>query len=302
MRDMALRFHDVGKTYPGGKVALSDVSLELPSGRFVALIGPNGAGKSTFINLACGVLTPTQGTVEVCTDEPADIGWCSQTQMVDWYLSVRDNVLMGARFAGLGRREAQVATTAILSLLDMDGFADKKCDFLSGGQLQRVQIARAMVHDPRVLILDEPTVGLDVEVCDRLLGELRRRAAQGTTVIVSSHDLDFLERYCDDVLFISGGQVVAFEGKQDFLHRFASTDLVTVSYEGHLEEAALNRLREHVLSVDQASPLQVTMPRGHDLAQVLRVLTRHVNVIDVTRERQGLREAYLNLQHAERSA
>ncbi len=302
MSQVTVSLNQVEKTYTGGKVALSDVNLSLEAGRFVALIGPNGAGKSTFINLVCGVLQPTRGEVKLHTARHADIGWCSQMQMVDWYLSVRDNIAMGARFAGLSTGEAHAATNAILTLLDMDSFADKKCDFLSGGQLQRVQIARAMVHRPQVLILDEPTVGLDIEVCDRLLVELKARAHGGATVVVSSHDLDFLERFCDDILFINEGRVLAFEPKQAFMKRFAATDLITIEYAGDLGPEALEELHPLVLAMDDVRPLQVHLPRGQDLAALMKSLTRSVDIIDVQRTAQGLREAYLNIKTTEGAA
>ncbi|MGC4105173.1 MAG: ABC transporter ATP-binding protein [Thermomicrobiales bacterium] len=302
-----LRTRDLGKRYSATPDhtaerpwALRDVSLDLPAGSLIALLGPNGAGKSTFIHLLCGAISPTEGAVGALPPG-IRLGWCSQQQAIDWYLNVYENVIMGARLAGIGRAESARLTRVALDAVHLGDRMRAQADSLSGGQLQRVQIARALVANPDILILDEPTVGLDIEAAESLLAELRARADAGALVIVSSHDLGLLERWCDQILLLANGTVAAFEPRAAFMARFAGAETLEVTLAGHasLADAGISRLANAGITVIPPaadaipSSLVLQVPRGMPLGTVLALIEPDATVLDVQRRTPGLREAYL---------
>lgn len=308
-----LRTRALGKSYSASSApdrlttwALKDVSLDLPSGQMIALLGPNGAGKSTLIHLLCGAILPTNGAVG---ELPAGvrIGWCSQQQAIDWYLDVWNNVVMGARLAGIGRAESRRLAHQALDAVHLTDKAHAQTDTLSGGQLQRVQIARALVANPDILILDEPTVGLDVEAAETLLGDLRRRADAGALVLISSHDLGLLERWCNSILLLANGQVAACESRHAFMDRFAGNETLEITLSPGASPSAqtLANLESAGIVVEatdpQADTLTVRVPRGMPLGTVLARLEADADVvvIDIQRRTPGLREAYLTLARAQ---
>lgn len=215
---------ELTKVYDGAVRALDGVSFEIPNGRMTALIGRNGAGKSTMLNLLCGLIPETSGFVAV---EPAGVylGWCPQADLVDWSLTVEENILFGAQLAGLQRKRARLEATKFMELLDLGSVAHREVQEVSGGQLRRVQIARALVAEPDVLILDEPTSGLDPETVDIVFEYLAKRASEGALVLVSGHDLTAIGRFADDVLLLEDGTVRFHQSLAEFLDSRSKGDL-----------------------------------------------------------------------------
>lgn len=289
---MQIETRELGKQYRNGSWGLRGVTTTLRAGSFTALIGANGAGKTTLIHLLCGLIEPSEGSVLM--PEGLELGWCSQHSVIDWYLSAYHNVLLGARFAGLKVKESHQRTLQALEEVRLADIAHRPVDELSGGQQQRVQIARAMVHDPNLLMLDEPTTGLDPKASETLLESLRVRADAGAIVLVSSHDLTLLERYCDDVLLLDSGHMTAFDQRETFLRRFASEEVLRVEYEGALSETNLERIRARVHKVTCVRPLELTVERGLPIMTVLQLM-EEVTVTDFKRQVSGLREAYMKL-------
>ncbi|MGI8403167.1 MAG: ABC transporter ATP-binding protein [Thermomicrobiales bacterium] len=279
--------------------ALQDLTLDLPFGSLVALLGANGAGKSTFIHLLCGAIEPTTGFVGILPAGTA-IGWCSQKSSIDWFINVFQNVRMGARLAGCSRTESRVLTEHALSIVGLTHRANDNPDELSGGQQQRVQIARALVAHPDILLLDEPTVGLDVEAAERLLGELRVRADAGALVIVSSHDLGLLETYCDRVLLLTEGKLVAFESQAAFMARFGGEEILEIAVSGELGATTVARLEAGGIRVIEMSPLRLGIPRGTPLGTVFGLLEDDVVILDIRRQTPSLRDAYLAFSQEQR--
>lgn len=204
----AIRTEELAKEYRNKVWALQDFTISFDMGTFVALVGPNGAGKTTLIHLLCGLLTPTKGRIALNIDAPSELGWCSQHQTIDWFLNVWENTLLGAKLAGVANADEAVENA--LKLVGLSDLRLRQPDELSGGQQQRLKLARALVHDPKILLVDEPTTGLDIASAENILMDLRRRANNGALVLASSHDLDLLERYCDQVLYLESGRIVAF--------------------------------------------------------------------------------------------
>jgi ABC-2 type transport system ATP-binding protein len=293
---MQIEINDLGKQYGNGTWGLQGINATLKAGSFVALIGANGAGKTTLIHLLCGLLNSSEGSINFPPE--LRLGWCSQNSVIDWYLSAYDNVLLGARFAGLGARESRRMCDHALKTVQLTEVAQRPVDELSGGQQQRVQIARAMVHEPDLLLLDEPTTGLDPKAAETLLQSLRERARQGAFVLVSSHDLTLLERYCDEVLLLADGQLLAFESRTNFLERFANEEILRIDYHGALSSGNLARIKALAIRLTSEHPLEIAVKRGLPLTEVLSLMD-NVTVLDVNREVPGLREAYMKLARQE---
>lgn len=200
--DRAIEVRGVGFAYPGVGAVLDGVSLDVRGGERLGVLGPNGGGKSTLLKIILGLIKPATGSVRVLGEEPVHarraglVGYLAQKVTADLHfpLSVRQVVAMpaslGTAWWGGETRKARDATLGALALVGSDGLAERPIAALSGGQMQRVMIARAIVNRPRVLLLDEPTVGIDVEG-QRRFGELveHLRAELGLTVVTVSHDL-----------------------------------------------------------------------------------------------------------------
>lgn len=215
-------------TYPKrSEPALRDASIRLGAGRVHVLLGRNGAGKSTLMHALLGLLSPTSGTVEPASG--IRLGWCAQRLVIDWFLGVWDNVLLGARLRGLAGPAAREAARDALDAVGLGEKARLGPEELSGGEQQRLMVARTLAYAPDVYVLDEPFVGLDAVVREGLMGLLRERARAGGAILVSSHELSVLGRDVHDVTLIDAGRVVFDGGCEGFLERFVPLDTVTVT-------------------------------------------------------------------------
>jgi ABC-2 type transport system ATP-binding protein len=210
----------------GGRTVLDGVSLVVPRGRVVGLLGPSGSGKSTLMRSIVGVQIVRSGSIRVL-GEPAGspalrrrIGYATQASSVYGDLTVRGNLRYFAQLvsAAPGRVEATIDE------VDLGGFGDHVVGRLSGGQLTRVRLAAALVGEPAVLVLDEPTVGLDPVLRRELWALFHRLAARGTTLLVSSHVMDEADR-CDDLILMRDGRVIAAATPQELRERSGAADV-----------------------------------------------------------------------------
>jgi sodium transport system ATP-binding protein len=210
-----------------GKVeALRGVSFEVGNGQITGLLGPNGAGKTTALRTIYGVLAPDAGRVHVDgIDLAADrleaqrrLGILPHAQGLYARLTAREHVLYFARLHGMASATAEARADALVELLGMGGFADRRTEGFSQGQRVKVALARALVHDPHNVVLDEPTNGLDVAATRAVRTLLMRLREEGRCVLFSSHVMQEVSALCDRVVVIAGGQVVA-EGTPDELRR-----------------------------------------------------------------------------------
>lgn len=197
--------------------AVQGVSFDARAGEVVGLLGPNGAGKTTTLRMLVTLLSPDRGTVRVAgVDAAVDpglvrsrIGYLSASTGLYGRLSAREMILHFARLQGVADPKGR--TEALIARFGISEFADQRCDRLSTGQKQKTSIARAIVHDPPVLVLDEPTLGLDVLVAQTLLAFVEEARDQGRCVVYSTHIMSEAERLCDRVAVIHGGRVLAFD-------------------------------------------------------------------------------------------
>lgn len=219
--------------------ALKDISFLVNPGDFIALMGVNGAGKSTLLNILHGTLSPCRGEVYfndkyISRKNPyASIGFSAQRLVADWFLTARDNVFMGCILAGIPHRKAKTMTEDALNQVGLIDKADCQLDTLSGGQQQRIQIARSIVHKPQLYILDEPTTGLDAQYAENLFSFLEKERHRGKTIIVSSHDLYLLEKYCTKLIYLEKGKMNYFGALDEFLKKntpVMTNDDISASY------------------------------------------------------------------------
>jgi ABC-2 type transport system ATP-binding protein len=207
-----LEFDGLTKRY-GSLVALDGLSLRVPAGRLFGLLGPNGAGKSTAMKLVFGLLRPDAGEVRwqgsrVRLSDRLRFGYLPEERGLYPKMRIRDQLAYFGRLHGLSRSEAASRTDHWLERLGVADRGRDRAEALSLGNQQRVQLAAALVHDPDLLVLDEPFSGLDPVAVDALSAVLRERAAAGVTVVFSSHQLDLVEDLCDSVAIIDKGRLV----------------------------------------------------------------------------------------------
>lgn len=228
MPEYAIEVEGLTKLYTGTrgqKLALDDVTLRIPRGSFFALLGPNGAGKSTFINILAGLVTKTGGTAKIWghdieTDMRAarcSIGIVPQELNLDAFFSPRQAMELQAGLYGVPKSERR--TDEILDAIGLLDKADSYARSLSGGMRRRLLVGKAMVHTPPVLVLDEPTAGVDIELRQQLWAYVKELNKAGVTIVLTTHYLEEAEELCDEIAIINKGKVIAHEDKRTLLRR-----------------------------------------------------------------------------------
>ena len=242
----ALRVEKLKKTYSNGLLALDGVSLEIKSGRFFGLLGPNGAGKTTLINSIVSLARPDSGRVEVFGRDAFEefrearrmIGVSPQEMNLDKFLTVEEVLLYHAGYYGVEKVKARERAD---ELLERFGLARKRKDrvnTLSGGMKRRVMFARALMHDPKVLFLDEPTAGVDVELRYSLWEYIRELNHAGLTILLTTHYLEEAEELCEEIALINDGRIAAQDTSRGLKTRYGARNIeeVYLKVMGHVAD------------------------------------------------------------------
>lgn len=227
MRENAVEITNFAKTYQNGTVAVSGINLSIPKGSFFGLLGPNGAGKSTTIHCLTGIAMPTSGTLSVYgtdvvkqyREARTKVGLSPQDFNVDIFAKVWKILDYNAGFFGIDKEQRAERVAALIKQFNLEKHKDKQFQHLSGGLKRRVMLARAMVHDPELLILDEPTAGVDVEFRHELWKHLEDINKAGKTIILTSHYLEEVERLCSDIAIINDGVIAAEGTREEFMKK-----------------------------------------------------------------------------------
>lgn len=212
---LAARAIGVCKEYPAGPHALAEVDLELSRGAVTVLLGANGAGKTTLLRILAGLLSPTSGTVEVLGLEPPApelrrrTGYVPQEVALDPEMTGGETLALLAALYGVSRRDRPARIEQLAESFGITSHLERRVASWSGGLKRRLHLAAGMIHDPELLLLDEPTAGLDVDGSASLWEELERRAAAGSAVAVITHDLAAAERHAGQVVILDAGRIVA---------------------------------------------------------------------------------------------
>ena len=228
----ALRIDRLTKRY-GDFTAVDGISLDVARGDFFGFLGPNGAGKTTSINAIVGLATITSGTIEIFGHDSVSawrdarrlVGLSPQEYNFDRYLSIRDVLIYQAGYYGIRGPAVRKRADDLLERFGLTSKANDTFVRLSGGMKRRLSLARALIHEPRLLILDEPTAGVDVELRIELWDLLRDLNAAGTTIILTTHYLEEAESLCKNIAIIEGGTIVAMESTAKLLARRGTTTL-----------------------------------------------------------------------------
>ena len=267
----------------GEVTALADMSFTVGPGDLVGFLGPNGAGKTTTMRGVMGLLRPDQGEVR-WQGRPADdatrrrFGYMPEERGLYGRMPLLDQVSYFAELAGLSRRDAVASARRWLDELDLGDRLDADVGALSHGNQQRVQLAVALAHDPELLVLDEPFSGLDPIAAETMQRLLQERAAAGTAVLFSSHQLDMVEELCRDVVIVDGGTVVA-AGPVEQLRAAEPTRSLAVSFAPAVVDPAWADALPDARLVTATDDLQVfEVPAGLDLAAALQLASRHGTV------------------------
>lgn len=221
----ALSISHLRKTYKGGTTAVDDISFEIARGDFFGFLGPNGAGKSTTIHCITGIATITSGTIEVFGVDVVKryresrrlIGLSAQEFNVYTFATCGDILDWAAAYFGMPKKERRQRIAMLMERFGLAEHAKKEFRQLSGGLKRRLVLARALVHDPELLILDEPTAGVDVELRHELWSFLEEQNQAGKTILLTSHYLEEVEHLCKNIAIISGGKIARIGPKQEYL-------------------------------------------------------------------------------------
>lgn len=218
--------------------AVRGIDVDVPRGEAFGFLGPNGAGKSSTMRMVAAVSPPSGGTLRILGMDPvtrssaikARIGVCPQEETLDLELTVRDNLVVYARYFGIGRREARERADELLDFVQLGDKAGAMVDSLSGGMRRRLTIARSLVNRPEILLLDEPTTGLDPQARHVVWERLFRLKAEGVTLVLTTHYMDEAEQLCDRLVVMDKGLIVAEGSPRDLVAAHASREVAEVRF------------------------------------------------------------------------
>ncbi len=244
----ALELSGLAKRYDDGLLALDHVDLVVPDGEFFGLLGPNGAGKTTLISTVCNLVRPTAGSARVFGHPHAAlearrlIGLAEQDVNLDRFLDVEETLLFHGGYYGMSRGAARARAREMMDVFDLRAKAGVRVTKLSGGMRRRLLLARALMHEPRLVILDEPTAGVDFELRLELWEYIRRLHRGGTTILLTTHYLEEAEELCEDIALIRGGRIIARDSADGLRASYGVGSLADVyvkAMAGPAEPAAL---------------------------------------------------------------
>src|ERR1700712_4530193 len=304
MSESAIVIDNLQKTYAGGKRALDGVTIDVPRGQIFGLLGPNGAGKSTLINILAGLVTKTGGSANIWgfdIDEhqrnaKRSIGVVPQEILFDPFFTPREALEIQAGLYGIKRADRR--TMELLRAMHLDDKADAYARTLSGGMKRRLLVAKAMVHSPPILVLDEPTAGVDVELRQQLWAFVRSLNDQGVTVVLTTHYLEEAEQLCDRIAIINHGRLIANEPTRTLVG-MAQEKVVEVTVDRDVPAAPQNMGFQKV-DVEGERTLVITYRKDQANAGEVLAAIQHdgYGIVDVSTREPDLEDVFLNLTRA----
>jgi len=303
---LAIEATGVTKTYAASKrmaakQALKGIDLAIPRGSIFGLLGPNGAGKSTFINILAGLVNKTSGSVKIWgidadvnpRESRAALGVVPQEINMDPFFTPRETLDLMAGFYGVPKAERRGD-----EILEALGLGDKKNAYvrqLSGGMKRRLMVAKAMVHSPPILILDEPTAGVDVELRRSLWEYVRKLNAQGVTIVLTTHYLEEAQEMCDQIAIVNHGQIIACEPTASLLKRMNQKTLVVRPEQALAAVPA--ELADLVPIIRKDGQIAITYKMGEQSIEHLlkRLREANVGIGDLATEEPDLEDVFVSL-------
>jgi lipooligosaccharide transport system ATP-binding protein len=289
------------KTYASTN-AVDDLSFEVAPGESFGLLGPNGAGKSTTMRMVGAVSTRTSGSLSILGMDPnehgpeirAQLGVVPQTDNLDTELRVRENLLVYGRYFGISRAIVAKRADELLEFAQLSDRAKAKVDDLSGGMKRRLTIARALVNDPRILLLDEPTTGLDPQARHILWDRLFRLKEQGTTLVLTTHYMDEAEQLCDRLVVVDKGRIMAEGSPLSLIKEYSTREVVELRFGSERNQDAATTLQGVGERID-VLPDRVLIYAEDGEAALAEGLRRGLEPITSLVRRSSLEDVFLRL-------
>ncbi len=305
MTTAAIEIVDLQKTYAGGKRALAGVTFDVPRGQIFGLLGPNGAGKSTLINILSGMVMKTGGSARIwgfdIDEHPrnakASIGIVPQEILFDPFFSPFEALELQAGLYGVPK--AKRRSMELLRAVHLEDKANAYARTLSGGMKRRLLVAKAMVHSPPVLVLDEPTAGVDIELRQQLWDYVRSLNAHGVTVVLTTHYLEEAEELCDRIAIINHGQLIANKPTRELVG-MAQEKIVEVTVDRDLSEAPVSPVFQKVeLKGERILSITYSKQRVNAGDVISAVNAAGLGIVDVSTREADLEHVFLNLTRAD---
>jgi lipooligosaccharide transport system ATP-binding protein len=286
----------------GDFTAVAGIDVDVRRGEAFGFLGPNGAGKSSTMRMIGCVSPPTEGVLEILGLDPrrdgprirAKLGVCPQLDNLDIELSVRENLTTYARFFGIPRKVARRRADELLAFVQLSERADSKVEPLSGGMKRRLTIARALVNEPEIVLLDEPTTGLDPQARHLVWERLFRLKQQGVTLVLTTHYMDEAEQLCDRLVVMDAGLIVAQGSPRELIERYSTREVVELRFAGDSQEAYAEKLQSLAERLEVLPDrILLYVPDGD--AAVAEVQRGSLNPASVLVRRSSLEDVFLHL-------
>jgi ABC-2 type transport system ATP-binding protein len=304
MSEAAIVISELEKTYQGGKRALDGITLDVPRGGIFGLLGPNGAGKSTLINILAGLVTKSGGSASIWgfdidrhpRNAKRSIGVVPQEILFDPFFTPKEALEIQAGLYGIPRAERR--TMELLRAVRLEDKANAYSRTLSGGMKRRLLVAKAMVHSPPILVLDEPTAGVDVELRQQLWDYVRSLHAQGVTIVLTTHYLEEAEQLCDRIAIINHGRLIANEATR-VLVGMAQEKVVEVTVDRDITAPLVAPCFDKI-ELSGERTLAITYRKDRvNAGDVLAALQKEgLGIVDVSTREADLEDVFLNLTRA----
>ncbi|AJW79680.1 MULTISPECIES: ABC transporter ATP-binding protein [Clavibacter] len=286
----------------GDHVAVDGLSFEVAPGESFGLLGPNGAGKSTTMRMIGAVSSRTGGSLDILGLDPdthgpeirSQLGVVPQADNLDLELKARDNLIVYGRYFGLPRKQVAARADELLEFAQLSDRAGAKVDDLSGGMKRRLTIARALISDPRILLLDEPTTGLDPQARHILWDRLFRLKEQGTTLVLTTHYMDEAEQLCDRIVVVDEGRIMAEGSPASLIRDHSSREVLEVRFGSDRNESASREIAGYGDRVE-VLPDRVLVYASDGEAVLSRILEQGLKPITTLVRRSSLEDVFLRL-------
>ncbi len=297
----ALSIQNLKKKYSNGFVALKGIDLDVEQGDFFALLGPNGAGKSTAIGIVSSLVNKTSGSVKVFgydlkkenAKAKSCIGLVPQEINFNQFETVKNIVLNQAGYYGIPKKQAKINTEKCLKQMSLWDKRNTVSRRLSGGMKRRVMIARALVHSPRLLILDEPTAGVDIEIRRSMWEMMEQINQQGTTIILTTHYLEEAESLCRNIAIINDGLIVEKSGMAELLTR-VKQDHFILDLANPIK--TIPDINGYKFELMESKLLNVSVPKGMSLNPLFQQLTeKNIEVLSLKNKSNRLEQLFMDL-------
>ena len=301
MSTIAIEIGGLTKSYDNVK-ALNGVNIKIKAGEFFGLLGPNGAGKTTTINILTGLVFRDQGFTKVFGKDTvtdfrytrSKIGIAAQEFSVDWFFPIEKLLYFQAGYYGINKKEAAPTINSLLNRLGLEKKRNSRLRQLSGGMKRRFQIAKALVHNPDIIILDEPTAGVDVELRRDLWQYLRDLHSEGKTILLTTHYIEEAELLCENVAIIDNGKILK-EGPPKILTRELGTAGITIIL-GESSGGIKDLLSGYTFTKDQNRLHFSVKDPDQELPKIIKILSeKNIHIQSIESNRSSLEDVFLNL-------